>query len=70
MKQSFIVLLINVCHQNAWLNHLYAWWFPNESLITVYSDERYPQKKMLLPFVVTFMAVKMYGLIKLQKPAG
>ena len=65
MKQSFIVLLINVCHQKAWLNHLYAWWFPNESFIIVNRDEQCPHTKTLLPFVVTFMAVKMYVLIQL-----
>lgn len=69
-EQSFIVQLINVCHQNARLNRLCAWWFLNESLFTINSDEWCPRKKMLLPFVVTFMAVKMYVLIQPSKPTG
>lgn len=33
------------------------------------SDEWCPHKKVLLPFVVTFMAVKMYVLMQPSKPA-
>lgn len=67
--KHFIVLLVNACHQNTWLNHLRAWWFPNESLFFYQQWRMGPCKKALLSLVVTFVAVKTHVLVQPSKAA-
>lgn len=68
MKRSFIVLSMPVIKMHGYITFVPGG-FQMSHYSLINSDEGCPHNKVLLPFVVTFMAVKMYVLMQPSKPA-